>query len=75
MRELHMRTGKWVRKAAQANGVIVVERGHPVATILPFSESDTGALFSKRRLVPGFARLPKIATDSTATISEERGRA
>ena len=75
MRELHMKTGDWVRKAAQTDGVVVLERGEPIAKIVPFNENDTRVSFSKRKLVKGFAGLPKIRHDSARYISEDRERA
>lgn len=74
VRELHMKTDDWVRKAAQTGGVIVLERGEPIAKIAPFVEED-GLTFSQRKLVKGFSGLPKIRHDSTRYISEDRERA
>ncbi len=74
VRELHMKTGDWVRKAAQTGGVIVLERGEPIARIVPFVEDD-GLTFSKRKLVKGFSGLPKIRHDSARYISADRERA
>lgn len=70
-----MKTGTWVRKAAQAKGVIIMERGEPVAKMVPFSREDGGAHFADRPLVEGFEKLPRIRHDSGKYISEARDRA
>lgn len=75
IRELHMKTGDWVRRAARTGGVVVLERGEPVAKIVPFDGNDLSSSFSMRKLVKGFAALPKIPHDSTRYISEDRERA
>ena len=75
IRELHMKTGDWVRKAARAEGIVVLERGRPVAKIMPFTEDDRGTLFSDRTLVNGFSDLPLTRHDSAEYISEDRDRA
>lgn len=36
IKELHARTGEWVRKAGEKGEITVTDRGHPVAVILPF---------------------------------------
>src|SRR4051812_48607982 len=61
IRELHMKTGEWVRKASDAEGIVILERGRPVAKIVPFTDSDNGIAFANRTLVPGFSDLPKMA--------------
>ena len=45
------------------------------APILPYQEDDHGRTpFAKRKLVPGFAELPRIAGDCTEDISRDRER-
>lgn len=75
IRELHMKTGDWVRKAAHADGIVIMERGQPVAKIVPFVKDDQGITFANRILLPGFSDLPKIGHDSGNYISEDRERA
>lgn len=36
IKELHARTGEWVRKAGEKGEITVTDRGHPVAVIYPF---------------------------------------
>lgn len=74
IRELHLKTGAWVRRVAREGRVVVKERGQPVATLVPFELEHRGTPFSKRVLVPGFADLPPTTGDSTDYISEDRER-
>ena len=75
IRDLHMKTGEWVRKAADAGGIIVSDRGQPVAKLLAFSGSDQGIPFGRRPLLKGFATMPRINHDSTRYLSQDRSRA
>jgi antitoxin (DNA-binding transcriptional repressor) of toxin-antitoxin stability system len=78
IRELHERTGAWVRKAVELGAIIVAERGKPLARLEPVPDVRSANPFRARRVRPGYARLRgKLgrATDSTAMISEDRDRA
>ncbi len=74
IRELHTRTGHYVRQAA-AEPITVTDRGHTVARLVPVSE-PARLTFAQRRLRPGFKRLleagPVGGPDSTQIISEDR---
>ncbi len=74
IRELHLKTGEWVRRAAQGTGVVVTERGRPVASLIPFRDGAVETLFSERRLLPEFEALPEIEGDSTIAVSDDRDR-
>jgi len=74
IRDLHMKTGDWVRKAARRDGIVVLDRKQPVARIIPFSEADAGKSFSDRPLVKGFSRMLRRNTDSARFISDDRDR-
>jgi len=74
IRELHMKTGDWIRKAAGREGIVVLDRRQPVARIIPYAESEGGLSFSQRKLVKGFERLRPSEVDSGAFISEDRDR-
>lgn len=54
IRELHTRTGHYVRLAANVP-ITVTNRGEIVARLVPISEP--GSTFATRRLRPGFKRL------------------
>jgi antitoxin (DNA-binding transcriptional repressor) of toxin-antitoxin stability system len=72
IRELHMHTGKWVREAAVSHeSLIVLDRGRPVARLLPL-EDVTRTPFSERIEVVGFDQLPETGTDSGRLLEEDR---
>lgn len=60
VRELHARTGHYVRKASANVRVIVTDNGKPIAEIKPFSfddEASAAPYFSRRKLLPAFKKL------------------
>ena len=69
-----MKTGEWVRRAARGEGVVITERGHPVATLIPFREGDAGLSFRERHVLPEFEALAAVAGDAAAYVSEDRDR-
>ena len=72
IRELHMKTGHWVRTAARGrSGVLVLDRGRPAARLLP-AEEEISTPFARRKLVRGFAQLPAIEVDSARLLEEDR---
>ena len=75
IRELHMKTGEWVRKVADAGTVVVSDRGRPVAKLVGFTSNDQGTPFAQRELVKGFSAMRKIRHDSGVYITEDRERA
>ena len=79
IRELHERTGEWVRKAVRHEQIIVTDHGEPVAALSPYTApASQENKFKNRRLLPGYARLMgKLSggTDSTQIISAGRDRA
>lgn len=77
IRELHERTGAWVRKAVELGAITVTERGKPLVRLEAISDVKRRNPFRERRLRPGYARLRgKLGrgTDSTKIISEGRDR-
>ena len=70
-----MKTGAWVRKAAHAGGIVVMDRRRPVAKLVSFTQEDQGKTFGERTLVKGFSELPKSSNDSTRYLAEARERA
>ena len=75
IRELHMKTGEWVRKAADAGTVVVSDRGRPVAKLVGFTSEDQTTSFAQRELVKGFSAMRKIKHDSGTYLAEDRARA
>jgi antitoxin (DNA-binding transcriptional repressor) of toxin-antitoxin stability system len=69
IRELHMNTGKWVRGVSEP--IVITERGHPVAMLTPFVKSPARS-FRDRKIVPGFAELKPIDSDSGRFLEEDR---
>ena len=79
IRELHERTGSLVREAKRLGGLIVTERGAPVARIEPVDSRSPINPFRNRKLLPGYARLVRSGrlgrgTESTRIVSEDRDR-
>ena len=74
IRELHTRTGHYVRRAA-TEPITVTDRGETVAIIQP-APAPVRVTFAQRRLRPGFRRFLKqgiiAGMDSTKIISEDR---
>ncbi|MEO5558885.1 MAG: hypothetical protein ABIO49_03865 [Dokdonella sp.] len=76
-RELHERTGAWLREAAHAGEIAVTDRGRVIARILPAVTPASVPYFSRRQLTPAFRRLAgklSSGSDSTASISQDRDR-
>ncbi|MDE0513816.1 MAG: type II toxin-antitoxin system prevent-host-death family antitoxin [Gammaproteobacteria bacterium] len=74
IRDLHIKIGEWVRKAARGEGVIITERGRPVASLIPFDEDNLNRSFHDRQLLPEFDALPEVSGDAAMYISEDRNR-
>lgn len=59
IRDLHARTGHFVRKAAEMS-IIITDNGKPVAEIKPVPPIEahkTVPYFARRKLLPGFKKL------------------
>lgn len=80
IRELHARTGHFIRKAAQNITVVITDNGKPIAQIQPLSPPADGKTsrpkWKDRVLLPGYAALMNkpVKGDSTKYISEDRDR-
>ena len=77
IRELHAKTGQWVRQAARDGEIFVTDRGRCVARIVPQSEPNKIPYFARRKVSRAFQKLSasgalRGGTDSTQTISEDR---
>jgi prevent-host-death family protein len=72
IRELHMKTGHWVRAAARGrSGLLVLDRGRPAARLMPVEE-EIFTPFARRKLVRGFEQLPSMEVDSAELLEEDR---
>jgi prevent-host-death family protein len=77
IRQLHERTGHWVRQADRHGEIIVTDSGTPVAKIVPQQKPATVPYFARRKLSPEFEKLQnegklRGGTDLTIAISEDR---
>lgn len=80
IRELHARTGHFVRKASGNMRVIITDNGKPIAQLQPLglenSEKSKRPKWKDRVLLPGYAAIMNrpVPGDSTTYISEDRDR-
>ena len=79
IRQLHERTGEYIRKAAEAGEIYVTYRGKTVARIVPEHGDIKTPYFARRKLTPAFRKLMKGGklrggTDATQIVSEDRDR-
>jgi len=79
IRELHEKTGEWIRRAGEHGEIHVTDRRKTVAKILPEADERDTPYFSRRMISPAFRKLMELGklhggTDSTQIISEERDR-
>ena len=69
-----MNTGKWVRRAARGEAVVITERGRPVATLVSFEKGHAPRPFLDRPVLPEFDALTEVSGDAAAHISGDRDR-
>ena len=77
IRELHSKTGHWVRKAAEHGEICITDNGQPVASLTPAFRPAPRPFFANPPRSKAFKRLEAAGklrggTDSTITISEDR---
>lgn len=77
IRELHARTGRWVREVVRHGQIIVTDSGQPVARLIPEQQPAEVPYFARRKRSPKFKRLDDSGkmgrgTDATQAISEDR---
>ena len=78
LRELHNKTGKWMRGVTEDEQIIVTDRGVPIAKVVhPDAPVGKRKTWADRELLPGYAaalKAGKLRTkgDSTVYISEDR---
>ena len=75
IRDLHLKTGEWIRRVSSERRIVVSERGVPLATLIPFEPAHKAVPFANRKAVRGFEELPAIEHDATEYISSDRDRA
>ena len=72
IRDLHIKTGKWVRKATRGEGVVITEQGRPMASLVSFEDGSLNRSFRDRQTLPEFDALPEVSGDAAVYISENR---
>jgi antitoxin (DNA-binding transcriptional repressor) of toxin-antitoxin stability system len=70
IRELHLKTGRWVRHAASRGAIVVTDRGRRVAALQPFDASVTGRPLPNREAA--IRKRSKVPVDSAVYQSELR---
>jgi antitoxin (DNA-binding transcriptional repressor) of toxin-antitoxin stability system len=75
IRELHQRTGAWVRRAAELGAITVTERRRPVARLEALERPGRENPFLTRKLRPGYRWLMGKLTGGTGSVAlVSRGR-
>lgn len=77
LRELHENTGTLVREAVRLGGIVVTDRGTPIARIEPANRPRGDQPFKRRRILPAYQKLLDAGalrggTDSTQMIRDDR---
>jgi len=77
LRELHEHTGTLVREAVRLGGIVVTDRGTPIARIEPADRQRANKPFKRRRILPAYqalldAGVLRGGTDSSQMIREDR---
>ena len=77
IRQLHEKTGRWIRLARRHGEIVVTDRGEAIARITPETPRLERPYFARRVLLPDFRKLRATGklsrgTDSTVGISEDR---
>jgi len=70
IRELHLKTGRWVRHAASRGPIVVTDCGRRVAALQPFDESMSGRALLNREVA--IRKWSKVPVDSAVYQSELR---
>lgn len=77
IRELHRRTGAWVRSARKYGSILVRDRNTPVARLVPVSEEPAVNLFERWRPLKRFSApldRPVKGRPVEEVISQDRDR-
>ena len=77
IRELHRRTGAWVRNARKYGAILVRDRSVPVAKLVPVSEEPSKNLFEKWKPLKKYAAAldrPVGGTAAEDIVGQDRNR-
>lgn len=75
IRELHEKTGDWVRRSVALGPITVTDHGKAIAKIVPVDADALINPFAARKLRKGYARMRgklKGGIDSTIAVTEDR---
>jgi antitoxin (DNA-binding transcriptional repressor) of toxin-antitoxin stability system len=77
LRELHEKTGALIRSAKRLGGLVVTDRGAPIARIEPVDSRPAPNPFLSRKVLPAYQRLFRSGRlgrgpDSTQIVSDDR---
>jgi prevent-host-death family protein len=77
IRELHTKTGEWVREAARHGHILVTDNGRTIAKIVPETGDAAAPYFARRKASVAFRKLDASGktgrgTDVTQLISRDR---
>ena len=79
IRELHARTGKWIRQVAEQGQILVADNGRTVVRMVPETPPPAVPYFARRRFLNQkikraieSGRLGRGGTDATEGISQDR---
>jgi prevent-host-death family protein len=79
IRELHAKTGRWVREVARHGQIRVTDHGRTVAQIVPAGDESVVPYFARRKFINRTfqalvesGKLGRGGTDSAIAISEDR---
>jgi prevent-host-death family protein len=61
IKQLHDKTGHWLRRVKSEGELVVTERGAPIARMLPPAQLAAGNPFARRKLLRGVARRRRAA--------------
>ena len=70
IRELHLKTGRWVRHAVTRGPIVVADRGRSVAALQPFDPSVIGRPLPNREAA--IRKRSKVPVDSALYVSKLR---
>ena len=70
IRDLHLKTGQWVRRAATHGPIVVTDRGRRIAALQPFDDSMASRPLPNRETV--IRKRSRISVDSLVYQSELR---
>ena len=79
IRELHARTGKWVRQVAEQGQILVADHGRTIVRMLPEAAPPERPYFARRQFINRKMKrliqtgeLGRGGTDVTTAISDDR---